>query len=122
MYTLITVLIFIVCILLVLIVLVQNSKGGGLASNFQSSGQVMGVRKTTDFLEKGTWALAIALLFLCVIGSGFIPREQGGADQSRVQEQIETAVDPTQVPSFPTTPPQATEETPAETNEDGGSN
>ncbi|TNF42125.1 MAG: preprotein translocase subunit SecG, partial [Bacteroidetes bacterium] len=50
MYTLITVLIFIICILLVLIVLVQNSKGGGLASNFQSAGQVMGVRKTTDFL------------------------------------------------------------------------
>ena len=53
MYTLITVLIFIVCVLLILIVLVQNSKGGGLASNFQSSGQVMGVRKTADFLEKG---------------------------------------------------------------------
>ena len=105
MYALVTVLIFIVCILLVLIVLVQNSKGGGLASNFQSSGQVMGVRKTTDFLEKATWGLAIALLVLSVSASAFIQRDVEGADQSRVQEQIETAVDPTVVPSFPTTPP-----------------
>ncbi len=74
MYTLITVLLFIVCILLVLIVLVQNSKGGGLASNFQSSNQVMGVRKTTDFLEKATWVLAGSLLFLAIMGSAFIPR------------------------------------------------
>lgn len=117
MYILITVLLLIVCVLLVLIVLVQNSKGGGLASNFQSSGQVMGVRKTTDFLEKGTWFLAGALLILSVVGAGFIPRNNGAEGQSRVQEQIENVVDPTQVPSFPTTAPAATEETPA--NEDG---
>ena len=109
MYALITVLIFIVCVLLVLIVLVQNSKGGGLASNFQSSNQVMGVRKTADFLEKATWVLAGALLFLAVMGSAFIPRSESGIDQSRVQEQIETAVDPTQVPNFPTTAPAATD-------------
>jgi preprotein translocase subunit SecG len=106
MYTLITVLIFIVCVLLVLIVLVQNSKGGGLASNFQSSNQIMGVRKTTDFLEKATWVLAGALLVLSVMGSAFIPRDQMTQEQSRVQEQIETAVDPTQVPNFPTTVPE----------------
>ncbi len=110
MYTLITVLIFIVCILLVLIVLVQNSKGGGLASNFQSSNQVMGVRKTTDFLEKATWVLAGALLVLSVMGSAFIPRERVMEERSRVQDQIETAVDPTEVPSFPTTPPPANDE------------
>jgi preprotein translocase subunit SecG len=106
MYTLITVLIFIVCVLLILIVLVQNSKGGGLASNFQSSNQVMGVRKTTDFLEKTTWILAGSLLFLSVLGTAFIPREQIMQDQSRVRDQIENAIDPTQVPSFPTTVPE----------------
>lgn len=105
MYTLITVLIFIVCILLVLIVLVQNSKGGGLASNFQSTGQIMGVRKTTDFLEKATWSLAGALLFLAVLAAAFIPRAESGVDQSRMQDQIENAIDPMQVPNFPTTPP-----------------
>ncbi len=105
MYTLITVLIFIVCILLILIVLVQNSKGGGLASNFQSTGQMMGVRKTTDFLEKATWVLAGSLLVLSILGSAFIPR-QVVEEQSRVQDQIENAIDPTQIPTFPTTPPE----------------
>ena len=122
MYTLITVLIFIVCILLVLIVLVQNSKGGGLASNFQSTGQVMGVRKTTDFLEKGTWVLAGLLLFLSVVGAGFIPRDKKIIDQSRVQEQIETAVDPTQVPTFPTTAPATPAGTPAGADDENGEN
>jgi len=86
-------------------VLVQNSKGGGLASNFQSSGQVMGVRKTADFLEKATWVLAGSLLVLAILGSALIPRQAAEGNQSRVQEQIETAIDPTQVPSFPTTTP-----------------
>lgn len=113
MYTLITVLIFIVCVLLVLIVLVQNSKGGGLASNFQSAGQVMGVRKTADFLEKTTWGLAGALLFLAIIGTAFIPRNQEGAEQSRVQQQIETAVDPNQVPNFPSAAPATQTSAPA---------
>ena len=52
MGTLISILIIIVAILLILIVLVQNPKGGGLSSSFSSSNQVMGVRKTADFLEK----------------------------------------------------------------------
>ena len=102
MYTLVIVLIFIVSILLVLIVLVQNSKGGGLASNFQASNQIMGVRKTADFLEKTTWILAGALLVLAIMGSAFIPRNQAGVDQSMVQDQIHNVVDQNQVPNFPT--------------------
>src|ERR1035437_9196277 len=102
MCTLITVLLFIACILLILIVLVQNSKGGGLASNFQSSNQIMGVRKTTDFLEKATWFLAGALLILCIGGTAFITREnKAGGSQSEIKDQIDKAVDPNQVPSFP---------------------
>jgi len=56
-YVFISVLILITCIILILVVLVQNSKGGGLASNFAGSNQFMGVRKTADFLEKlhGRW-------------------------------------------------------------------
>ncbi len=101
MYTLITVLLFIICILLILIVLVQNSKGGGLASNFQSSNQIMGVRKTTDFLEKATWVLAGALLILSIGGTAFIPRDSKKGAQSEIKDQIEKAVDPNQVPTFP---------------------
>ena len=105
MYTLVIVLIFIVCVLLVLIVLVQNSKGGGLASNFQSSNQIMGVRKTADFLEKATWVLAGALLLLSILGSATLPRGSEEGAQSRVQRQIESAIDPNQVPNFPTSAP-----------------
>ncbi len=75
-YILISVLILITCILLILIVLVQNSKGGGLASNFASNNQIMGVRKTTDFLEKSTWTLAIVLVVLTLSSTFVIPRGQ----------------------------------------------
>ena len=62
MYTIFSVLIVITCVLLVLVVLVQNPKGGGLSATFGGGNQVMGVKKTADFLEKATWYLAIALL------------------------------------------------------------
>lgn len=106
MYTLITVLILIACILLILIVLVQNSKGGGLASNFQSSNQVMGVRKTADFLEKGTWFLAGTLILFSILGSALIPRDKAGENQSMIQDQINNTIDPLQTPVFPTTEPE----------------
>ena len=75
-YILVSILILITCVLLALIVLVQNSKGGGLASNFASSNQFMGVRKTADFLEKATWTLAIVLLVLSLFSVFVIPRNQ----------------------------------------------
>ena len=74
MNVLLSILILICAVLLVLIVLVQNSKGGGLASGFSSSNQVLGVRKTTDFLEKTTWILAGCLLFFCIAITATIPR------------------------------------------------
>jgi len=88
-FVLLSVLIFITCILLVLIVLVQNAKGGGLASNFSSSNQVMGVRKTTDFLEKATWTLAIILLVLTLSTSFVIPRgEMAAGPESEVIDRM----------------------------------
>jgi len=105
LFSLISVLIIVVGVLLTLIVLVQNSKGGGLASNFSGSNQVMGVRKTTDFLEKATWTLAVALLVLSLAASMTIPREGEGANRSVIESQIRNAVDPTQIPEFPTVIP-----------------
>ncbi|HOY32245.1 MAG TPA: preprotein translocase subunit SecG [Bacteroidales bacterium] len=90
LYIVISILIFIVCILLILIVLVQNSKGGGLASNFSSSNQFMGVRKTTDFLEKATWTLAIALLVFSLASIFVIPRSNKDAViDTELREQVE---------------------------------
>lgn len=65
-YTLFVLLIVLAAILMIGIVLIQESKGGGLASNFSSSNQIMGVRKTTDFIEKATWSLAIAMVVFSV--------------------------------------------------------
>lgn len=99
MYTLITVLLAIACILLTLIVLVQNSKGGGLASNFQSSNQIMGVRKTTDFIEKLTWGLAAFMVACSVLTAYFVPTAH--TDSSIIMEEAvkEGATNPLNAPS-----------------------
>ena len=105
MYILISILVLIVSVLMTLIVLVQNSKGGGLASNFQSSNQFMGVRKTTDFLEKATWTLAIALMLFCVVGSMTIPRANEDK-RSIIEDQINNVIDPNAIPNFPSATPE----------------
>jgi preprotein translocase subunit SecG len=104
MYGLITGIILFVSILLVLIVLVQNPKGGGLASSFSSSNQFMGVKRTTDFIEKATWGFAAAMVVLSIIAT-MLPRDVENVRQSRIQDQIEnSAIDPERLPSYPTTP------------------
>ena len=90
MYTVIVILILVVSVLLGLVVLVQNSKGGGLISNFGSANQMMGVRQTTDFLEKATWTMAIILVVLCLMSSMSIKTGTVGSVQdSQMREQIE---------------------------------
>jgi len=101
MYSVVIVLIVIVCVLLTFIVLVQNSKGGGLASNFSSSNQIMGVRKTADFLEKATWTFAGVLLILSFVSVLALPKRTVGT-RSAIDEQIMNITPQTQsLPSFP---------------------
>lgn len=88
-YYFISILIFIVCILLILVVLVQNSKGGGLSSTFASSNQVLGVKKTADFLEKSTWTLAVTLLVLTLATIFVIPRSNSAAPQITTKDYLE---------------------------------
>ena len=76
MYNIFIVLIVIAAILLAIIVLIQESKGGGLASGFASSNAIMGVRRTTDIIEKTTWGLAIAIVVLSVCASYMVPASQ----------------------------------------------
>ena len=91
MYSLLTILIVILAIILILIVLVQNSKGGGLAANFASSNQIMGVRKTTDFLEKTTWTLIGIIVLLCVAATAF-HKTDAPATTSEIADQVEVPV------------------------------
>jgi len=91
MFVVFTVLIVATCIFTILIVLVQNSKGGGLASNFSSSNQYMGVRKTADFLEKATWTLGIALILFSLLAGITVPKA-GEADNSRLQGQFDETI------------------------------
>jgi len=68
------ILIILASVILSLIVLVQNPKGGGLAGNIAGfSNQFMGVKQTTDVLEKGTWIFAALIGLLCIISTIFIP-------------------------------------------------
>jgi preprotein translocase subunit SecG len=105
MYGLIIGIVIFICVLLVLIVLVQNPKGGGLASSFSSSNQFMGVKRTADFIEKATWGLAAGLLVLSIIAI-LLPRGEGTQQQqSKIQDRIDnTAVDPERMPAYPTAP------------------
>src|SRR5690554_7350907 len=104
MFTLLIALIILACVLLVFIVLIQNPKGGGLASNFSGSNNLMGVKRTGDILEKGTWVLVISImvfsLLINVVGHGTSSMGSG----SDLHDQIV----PTSVPAAPTTSPIAT--------------
>jgi len=94
MLTGIFILIFIVCILLTIVVLVQESKGGGLASGFSSTTQVIGVKRTSEFLEKATWGLAIGLLVLCLSAAAFGDKASVETIERKsiIEEQIENDV------------------------------
>jgi preprotein translocase subunit SecG len=88
------ILIILACVILSLIVLVQNPKGGGLAANIGGfSNQFMGVKQTTDVLEKGTWIFAAVIGVLCIISSMFIPGSRTVRTQTPTEQ---TAPAPTQ--------------------------
>ena len=91
-YTLFVVLIVLASILMILIVLIQESKGGGLASNFSSTNSIMGVRKTTDVVEKLTWGLAIAMVVISVACAYVAPQAAGDSSVMEGATQEQTAL------------------------------
>ena len=99
----------IVCFLLILAIMVQNPKGGGLSSSFGGSQQIGGVQKTTDFLDKSTWYLGIALIVLIFLST--LSFENGGVNGSKIVNESELTT-PTTVPSA--TAPAASEAKPAD--------
>lgn len=116
MYNIVIVLIVIASILMSLIVLIQESKGGGLASSFSSSNTILGVRKTTDVIEKTTWGLAIAMVVLSVVSAYLLPSTTvEGSVLQKPNATTSSPVIPTQTQSAPTAqfPADATVEAPA---------
>lgn len=101
MYVAITVLIILVCVVLILAVLVQNPKGGGLSAAFGGMGnQVMGAQRATDFIEKATWIFAVSLIVLSIFSGIAMPKK---GDTSSRKTELENslmtpALPPDQVP------------------------
>ena len=102
LYIVFSVLIFFCCLFLGIIVLVQNPKGGGLSQTFGGAGtQIMGARKTADFLEKATWTLAIALCVLSIFSAFSIPRGSGGEN---IRTELTVDENIMRVPQMPVPP------------------
>ena len=99
MYLLFVVLMVLAAILMCFVVLVQNSKGGGLSSSFASSNQIMGVRKTTDFIEKLTWGLAIFMVVISISTSYVIPTTTEGYSVIMEQAVKEQKTNPLNAPA-----------------------
>jgi len=78
------ILVIIASVILGLFVLIQNPKGGGLSSSFGGFGnQIMGVKQTTDVLEKGTWLFAAVVGILCLVSPAFIPKDAEAVDPNK---------------------------------------
>ena len=101
LFTILTELVIIASVLVTIVVLLQNSKGGGLASNFVAGNQTFGVRKTADILEKITWGL-VAFIFVFSIATTFTTTGSG-KNEVDITDKVENAASD-QVPEFPSAP------------------
>ena len=103
MMLLFLILIVVASAVLAFVILVQNPKGGGLAGNIAGfSNQFMGVKQTTDVLEKGTWVFALVIALLCLFSAFFIPKAGTGRD---VNARPNTTTAPISNPQQPVNPP-----------------
>lgn len=101
-FLILTILIVIAAILLVAVVLLQNGKGDGMASNFVAGNQAFGVRQTADILEKITWSLVAGIIVLSIVSAFTLRTTTSGTDISGVaQEQVDPTPVEMDAPSVP---------------------
>lgn len=100
MYTLLVILIVLAALMMIGIVLIQESKGGGLASGFASANSVAGVRQTTNFIEKATWSLAAFMVVVSVACAYFAPSENNGASVIENAATEQATTNPNNVQGF----------------------
>jgi len=104
MFYFLVILAIVVCVLLALLILIQEPKGGGLASGFAGSNNIMGVQRTGDFLEKGTWILTISLMVIVLLINVVIPK---GGDKNQDTDDLQNQINkpaptaPANLPSLP---------------------
>ena len=110
-FSIFLVLITIVCFLLIIVIMVQNPKGGGLSSSLGGSQMIGGVQKTTDFLDKSTWTLATILIVLIMLSSLSFTGALSDKD-SKIIDQTEAAAPKTATPAAATPAPAATDAAP----------
>ena len=101
MYNLIIILIVAAAVLLCCIVMIQESKGGGLASGFAENNAMLGVRKTTDVVEKTTWALAAIMVVLSILSVAFLGNPQSSGSAVMDQAIEKQATSPANLPGIP---------------------
>ncbi len=118
MYTSIVILVVLASVLMCLIVLIQESKGGGLAADYSNNNQILGAPKTTNFIEKATWSLAATMIVLSIVSVACLPN--ANANESAIMNEAieQAAINPGNTPAMeqPTTT-ETPEETPAEDGE-----
>lgn len=110
-FSIFLVLITIVSFLLIIVIMVQNPKGGGLSSSLGGSQMIGGVQKTTDFLDKSTWTLATILIVLIMLSSLSFTGALSDTD-SKIIDQTEAAAPKTATPAAATPAPAATDAAP----------
>ena len=110
-FTILTVLIVLASLLLIGVVLLQNGKGEGMASNFTSANQTLGVRQTADILEKVSWGLVTFILVVSIITSFTVRTQSSGVD---VTDKIEAVEEQPEFPSAPVQQAAPSQDAPAE--------
>ncbi|MBQ2102861.1 MAG: preprotein translocase subunit SecG [Bacteroidales bacterium] len=109
-FTILVVLIVIAAILLTLVVLLQNGKGEGLATNFTAANQALGVRQAASSLEKATWTLVAVIGILSIASTLTLTHSSGNAEQDAISTEILNQ-QPAEAPAFPTAPVQQADPT-----------
>ena len=111
LFTVLTVLVLLASVLITLIVLLQNGKGGGLASNFTAGNQTFGVRQTADILEKITWGLVVFIFVVSIVTTFSLGNKAGNVDYTdKLEVEAAAPVFPEAAQDAPAVPA----ETPAE--------
>ncbi len=102
-FSIFLVLITIVCFLLIVVIMVQNPKGGGLSSTLGGAQSLGGVQKTTDFLDKSTWTLA-AFLIVLILASSISFTGTLGDNESKIIDKMDKSAPKSNAPVQETAP------------------